>query len=164
MPDTPTSAAETASPVCYASEADDAYMGYATREELAAALAELLEAERAGAYVARASLRGAPPETAALLKAIWADETRWCAMLLAQLKRLSVPPSRTRGAFAAKAMAIADLRERLVFLNRGQNWVVRKLAELLPKVRDDALHAALREMSENHVHNIAAASRVADAG
>ncbi|HEY4545006.1 MAG TPA: DUF6306 domain-containing protein [Pedomonas sp.] len=159
MAQTPQTPASPSSPVCYASEADDAYMGFATRDELVAALNELLEAERAGAYVARASLNDAPPEMADLLKSIAADEARWCAMLTAQLERLSASPSAKRGAFAEKAMAIADPHARLLFLNRGQNWVVRKLAELMPKVRDDALHAALREMSESHVHNIDAAAR-----
>ncbi len=35
------------SPACLAHEADDAYMGYATKDEIAAFLNELLEAERA---------------------------------------------------------------------------------------------------------------------
>ena len=52
------------------------------------------------------------------------------------------------------AMAIADSHERLAFLNRGQAWVVRKLEELLPRVRDDILHAALSEMRASHVENI----------
>ncbi|MFO1158386.1 MAG: hypothetical protein U1E60_06080 [Reyranellaceae bacterium] len=37
-----------ASPVCYVDEADDAYMGYASKAEITAFLAELAEAERAG--------------------------------------------------------------------------------------------------------------------
>src|SRR3546814_9167162 len=41
-----------ASPVCYAVQAEDAYMGYADRDELLDALNELIEAERAGARVA----------------------------------------------------------------------------------------------------------------
>ena len=36
-------------------------------------------------------------------------------------------------------MAIEDLAERIAFLNRGQGWVVRKLRELIPKVRDASL-------------------------
>ena len=161
MSDKPIPGDKPSSPVCYASEADDAYMGYAPREELVAALTELLEAERAGAFVARVSLRDAPPEMAPLLKSVWRDEARWSAMLISQLQRLSARPSTRRGAFAEKAMAIADPRERLAFLNRGQSWVVRKLAELLPKVRDDTLHAALRDMSESHARNIDAAARLA---
>jgi len=51
-------------------------------------------------------------------------------------------------------MAIADADERLAFLNRGQAWVVRKLDDLLPRVRDDVLHAALSEMKASHSHNI----------
>jgi hypothetical protein len=39
---------EFASPVCSANEADDAYMGFATRAEIAAFLKELEAAERAG--------------------------------------------------------------------------------------------------------------------
>lgn len=36
------------SPVCYIDEADDTYMGFASRAEIAAFLAELAEAERSG--------------------------------------------------------------------------------------------------------------------
>ena len=51
-------------------------------------------------------------------------------------------------------MAISDVAERLAFLNRGQGWVVRKLERLLPRVRDDALHADLAAMLESHRDNI----------
>jgi hypothetical protein len=37
-----------ASPVCYIEEADDAYMGFASKAETAAFLAELAEAEQSG--------------------------------------------------------------------------------------------------------------------
>jgi nitronate monooxygenase len=46
------------------------------------------------------------------------------------------------------------MRERIAFLNRGQGWVVRKLREMLPKVRDDALHHDLQEMLQAHEANI----------
>jgi hypothetical protein len=39
---------ETASPACSAHEADDAYMGFASRAEIAAFLKELAAAEEAG--------------------------------------------------------------------------------------------------------------------
>ena len=85
--------AEPASPVCYAGEADDAYMGYADREELLAVLNELLEAERAGARVTLHSRKdAATPAMADLLKAIQADESRWCAMLHDQVERLGGVP------------------------------------------------------------------------
>src|SRR3546814_15173863 len=38
---------ELSPPICYGPQADDAYMGYAPRDEILAALKELLEAERA---------------------------------------------------------------------------------------------------------------------
>ena len=144
-----------ASPVCYAGQADDAYMGYAGREEIVAALTELLEAERAGARVALRSAREAvDARLVALMKSVQRDEARWCAMLSRQLKRVGATPSRRCGAFYGKAMAIADPVERLLFLNRGQAWVVRKLEALLPRVRDDILHQALRDMLVSHVDNI----------
>lgn len=71
-------------------------------------------------------------------------------------------PSRTVGAFHAKAMA--DPIERLAFLNRGQAWVVRKLEALTPKVRDDGLHADLRAMLDSHRVNIGLAASFLERG
>jgi hypothetical protein len=141
--------------------ADDAYMGYAGRDELAAFLNELLEAERAGARVALESARAAGTGAFAdLMSAVQKDEARWCAMLSEHLKALNVTPSTTTGAFYGKAMAIADMAARTSFLNRGQAWVVRKLREMLPKVRDDRLHRDLKAMLEAHDVNIAHAEQV----
>jgi hypothetical protein len=146
------------SPACLAHEADDSYMGFASRSEIAAFLNELLEAERAGTGVA---LRSAQAATGTpfvdLLHDIHHDEAKWCAMLLRQLRVLGEPASPKVGAFQEKALAIADLRERITFLNRGQGWVVRKLREMLPKVRDDSLHRDLQEMLQAHEANIARA-------
>jgi len=148
-----------ASPVCYGAEAGDAYMGYAGRDEILAALNELLEAERAGARVALHSRRHAPDAGfATLMTAIRNDEARWVKMLAAEIGRLGGTPSTRCGAFYGKAMAIADPYERIAFLNRGQAWVVRKLAALMPRIRDDALHAELRRMHRNHEANIATAA------
>lgn len=58
------------------------------------------------------------------------------------------------GAFYGKAMAIADLQSRLAFLNRGQGWVVRRLREMLPKIRDDELYRNLDAMLTSHQRNI----------
>ena len=150
------------SPACSMHEADDGYMGYATKDELVAFLNELLEAERAGARVTLETARGAnTPQIAELMLTIQKDEARWCAMLSRHLKALGSAPSTRTGAFYDKAMAIADLGERLIFLNRGQNWVVRKLREALPRVRDDGLHRDLAEMLQSHEANIALAEAVA---
>jgi hypothetical protein len=57
-------------------------------------------------------------------------------------------------------MAIADLRARLVFLIRGQDWVVIKLRETLPRVRDRDLRADLAEMLRSHESNVDLANRL----
>ncbi len=155
----PTKPPEPSSPACFAHEADDSYMGYATRDEIAVFLNELLEAERAGTGVALKSAAGAAGTPfVELLRDVHHDEARWCAMLLRQLKALGLPASTKVGAFEEKAMAIEGLPERIAFLNRGQGWVVRKLGEMMPKVRDDALHRDLAEMLHSHEANIARAS------
>jgi uncharacterized protein DUF6306 len=114
-------ASEPSSPACSMHEADDAYMGYAGKEELTAILTELLEAERPGVRVTHESAltaRGGP--LGELMRAIEKDEARWCAMLAGHLRMLGQPPSSKLGAFYNKAMAISDLAERIAFLNRDQ--------------------------------------------
>jgi hypothetical protein len=135
--------------------ASDAYMGYAGTDELITFLNELIEAERAGARVALESARaaGAGPLTE-LLRTVHRDEARWCAMLIRHVKALGERPSPETGAFYGNAMAVSDLRERISFLNRGQGWVVRKLREIVPRVRDSELHADLCEMLRSHEINI----------
>jgi hypothetical protein len=155
------SASDPSSPACFMHEADDAYMGYAGKEELIASLTELLEAERAGVRVTHESaLRARGGPLGELMRAIEKDEARWCVMLAGHLRALGQPPSSKLGAFYDKAMTITDLVERVAFLNRGQGWVLRKLRELLPRVRDDRLHGDLREMLRSHEANIALATEV----
>ena len=146
---------EPASPPCAAAGADDAYMGYASHDELLVALNELLEAERAGTKVAVKSRKAIDGERyAQLIHRIRDDEAHWCAMLSGEIRRLGGTPSPATGAFLAKAMAIADPYERLSFLVRGQSWVVRRLEALRPRARDDMLHKALGDMLDNHRQNI----------
>jgi len=124
-------------------------------EELAVFLNELLEAARAGARVTLESAGAAPTrELALLLQDIQRDEARWCAMLARQLQALGRPASRRTGDFHARAMAMEDFGMRLVFLNRGQGWVVRKLREMIPRVTDGALRVDLCHMLSSHVANI----------
>lgn len=157
--DAPQSPDESSSPVCYAREADDRYAGYASREELVAFLNELLEAERAGARITAYSATEAKDAgLRKLLRDIQKDETSWCAMLSKWLAHLGAEASAKTGAFYEKCIAIPGLKERVAFINRGQGWVAKKLKEMLPKVRDDALHADFSAMLKSHEENIARAN------
>lgn len=158
-------AVEVSSPACSMHAADDGYMGYAGKDELIGFLNELLEAEHAGARVTLESARDAAGGAIAeLMRSIQRDEARWCAMLAGHVKALGAAPSPKTGDFYGRAMAIADLGERLTFLNRGQGWVVRKLRELLPRVRSDQLHADLSQMLRSHEANIALANEASARG
>ncbi|MGO9357430.1 MAG: DUF6306 domain-containing protein [Xanthobacteraceae bacterium] len=145
---------EFASPACLAHEMDDGYMGYATRDELLLALNELLEAERAGARVTLRMTQEVPQALKTMMVSLQRDEARWCGVLTKSIQHLRGAPSAKTGAFYEKAMAISDVAERLALLNRGQGWVVYKLERLLPRVRDDTLHADLAAMLKSHQDNI----------
>jgi nitronate monooxygenase len=147
--------AESSSPACFAHEAGDAYMGYASREELVGFLNNLLEAERAGARVTlRILLETEDPRIKTLVAAIHRDEAKWCGSLMKAIRALNAEPSTQTGAFYDKAMAIGDPPERLAFLNRGQGWVARKLREMLSKIRDENIHKDLADMLAAHERNI----------
>lgn len=160
MPPASDESARPSSPVCAAAEGSDAYMNRVEPVELAAFLNQLLEAERAGTRVARESRAqcSAAPERE-LMADIHDDEARWCAMLMAAIPRLGGEPSLKVGDFHPRAMAIADLNERLLFLNRGQGWVAKRLREMIPRVADEALRAELIAMRDNHDANIARITR-----
>jgi hypothetical protein len=141
---------------------DGAAMGVVGKDDLVACLNELLEAERAGARVTLETARVAKhPAIAELMQHIQHDEARWCAMLLRRIRGLDGIASPRMGAFYGKAMAIDDLAARIAFLNRGQGWVVRKLREIIPKVRDAALLEDLNQMLSSHIANIALANSAA---
>lgn len=153
---------DTASPACSAHEMDDAYMGFAPRGELVAFLNTLLEAERAGARICQRTAHEARDagneKLATLMAAVRDDEAHWCAVLSRAIRALEGEPSSATGAFFDKAAAIADLQERIKFINRGQGWVVRELRKTLPRIRDDALHTQMKAMLDGHETNIAKAS------
>lgn len=150
-----------ASPVCYARESDDAYAGFASRDELIAFYNLLLEAERAGARItARMWVDAFNAAKRDLLRSIQHDESACCAMLRKWISHLGGEASDRTGDFYGKCLAISNPDERLAFVNRGQGWVVRKIREMLPKIRDDAMHTDLKAMLEVHEANIARAEMV----
>ncbi|MBO1111159.1 DUF6306 domain-containing protein [Bordetella petrii] len=133
----------------------DSALPAAQRDALLAELNALLEAERAGARVALETGRALDePRMAELVEHIRLDEVRWCGMLLRAIRALGATPSDLTGAFHGKAMAIADIEQRLVLLNRGQGWVVRKLQDLLQRPLPDFLRADLADMLAAHESNI----------
>ncbi|SDS40645.1 DUF6306 domain-containing protein [Pseudomonas oryzae] len=127
----------------------------ASLEEL---LQTLISAERAGVQVASASLRECTgPSLKPLLERILAGEGESCRRLLTCMKHLDVEPNRETGSFHDKAMAIADMQQRLAFIDRGQQWVIRKLREHLPQCSDPLVRDELEAVLRIHEENSAAA-------
>lgn len=147
--------ASPASPPCSLHEADPSYMGYLSNAEIVDALNELLEGERAGARgVNEIARETANPDVRATLSAVAKDEARYCAMLYGHIERFGGRPTRATGAFLEKLHAADGHSAKITLLNKGQAWVSRRLAEILPKVVDADLHRDLREMKDTHDANI----------
>ena len=150
-----------ASPACSAHEIAPDYFGAvppASPAEVIALLNVLLEAERAGAKVLASFLEDYPRDTPAWrqLAAVQRDEANNCAILIDLIRRLGGVPGAATGDFLGKALAVEGKGARLRFLNRGQAWVARKIAEALPGVTEDFVRSALVAMHESHLLNIEA--------
>lgn len=125
-----------------------------TAEGEATLLQDLLSAERAGARVAGESLQQcSDPAQRKLLEQIRQGEVDSCKLVLNCLQHLGIEPNRETGAFYGKAMAIESLDERLPFVDKGQQWVIRKLREYLPGCEDDLIRGELEKMLRIHEVN-----------
>ncbi len=149
------------SPACYAHEIAPDYFGESPAmpaEELVGLLNTLLEAERAGARVLVAFLHDYPGDSPAWrqLAAVQRDEAKNCAILIDLIQRMNGTPSAATGDFLGKALAVKGRAARLRFLNRGQQWVARKIGEALPRVEQKPVRDALHAMHESHLLNIEA--------
>jgi nitronate monooxygenase len=127
-----------------------------SRVEYGALLNVLLESERAGARLLREYLEELPPdsEARAWLRSIQNAEAHNCLVLLELLRDAEIQPSRATGDFYRKGLAIRGWPERLEFLNRGQVWVARRIAEALPRISTQIGKGALQAMCDSHWINI----------
>jgi len=129
-----------------------------TTGEVAALLDTLLEAERAGAAVLAAFTREIDlgPWAREEMRRMQRDEAHNCGVLIGLLAHLGHEGSRATGAFFGKALAVHGAVPRLEFLNRGQAWVERRIADALPRIADARVRRALDAMRISHSANIAA--------
>lgn len=124
------------------------------RDTLIEALNELLSAERAGAQVAAASLKEATKGLQrSVLQQVHRGEADSCRRLRDCVLLLGGKPSRERGAFYEKCMAIADLGERLALVDRGQKWVIRKVEALLVEITHPQIRQELQAVLDTHEVN-----------
>jgi hypothetical protein len=123
--------------------------------ELAQKLRTLIEAERAGVFVARALLEEVEdPDYRSLLVVILDGERDSCRLLGRMIMRLGENSGGVVGDFHEKVMALDDDAERLRLLIKGQDWVVRKVDELLDGDLESSFAEDLDEMKRVHVVNI----------
>ena len=80
-------------------------------------------------------------------------------MLSGRIEELGGQPTEVTGDFFEKVAAKEGLEARLSFLNRGQEWVVRKLEEIIPTLPSGGLRDDLAEMLRRHHVNIADCDR-----
>ena len=147
---------EVSSPPCQMHETAPEYAGYLARNEIVDLLNLLLEGERAGVRAA-ALLRkmDGTAATNALVRTVAGDEASCCALLERHISRLGGTPSRAVGQFFDKFAKVEGLEERLAFLNKGQEWVVRRLQQDLPRIDHESLRHDLEVMLAIHERNVA---------
>jgi len=135
-------------------------------QELMALLNTLLEAERAGARTLAAFLDDYPAQSPAWeeLRRVQRDEAVNCSHLIDAIRGLDGEPSGATGDFLGKALAVEGRAARLAFLNRGQGWVARRIAEALPRIGAGPLHDMLSAMHDSHLANIAACDALVTGG
>lgn len=143
------------SPACAMGAADDSYMGYMPALELIDELNALLAAARAGASVAmKCRYDVSTSDARAFFRSMARDESICRATLARHISRLGGIVTPDVDAFYQPAMAVSDFAKRLEILIRGQGWVVRRLAKMIPRVRDDQIHTDLKSILAMHEQNI----------
>ncbi|MFV3380370.1 DUF892 family protein [Pseudomonas sp. NY15354] len=111
----------------------------------------LMRAERAGArLMLDSACQTRDPALLQRLEQLHHGEAESCRRLRNCLERLDAKPGAGMGDFHAKAMAIADLHERLQFIARGQRWVARQLQARLPSITQPWLRQELEVVLRLH--------------
>ncbi len=124
--------------------------------QLTEKLAALLEAERAGVVTARRMLAEcSSKEERILLEEILEGERSSCRELGRMLLQIGSRGSGNVGDFADKVMALPGLAARMKLLIKGQEWVVRKIEELMDDNLPGGVAEELGEVHRVHVENIA---------
>lgn len=135
------------SPVCYAAEADPAYMGFADRGELLTLLGEALAMKRDRARVVlRSSIEAEDRDLARRLKALYEEDALSVGLLFEWIARLGGEAPRASRAAYKEALALSDPADRLALLDRQQRRAFDRLRPALPRIREEALRLDLEEI------------------
>ena len=118
-----------------------------------ALLNQLLEAEKAGVMTLD-FFKQEYPDVALPFNDIKEDETWSVAGLIASIKRENGNLSTTTGDFLDKIKAQDSLANQLELLNKGQEWVARKIDDLLVMDLHQETQEFLELMKEKHLENI----------
>jgi hypothetical protein len=134
-----------------------------TKEELAAFLNRMLEAERAGAKALVVFMDDHPRNGEAwkVLRQIQSDEAHNCALIGKLLEKSGTPYSHETGEFYDKAVAVKGRKERIDYLVRGLRWAVTRFEESLLKIQDADTQGVIQKMRDSHLRSISACESVA---
>jgi hypothetical protein len=138
------------SPVCWANEAPDEYMGYASRYEILEFLNAIYECRQSIARVLlRTSLEADGAVIAADVFELYREEVKWCGTLRNCIADLGGIPSHGKDRCYEDAMALRGLPERIAFVRAQQLELIPKIESIRPKVRADELYAHLDAMKRS---------------
>lgn len=123
--------------------------------DLVERLRQLLEAERAGVFTARALLAEAKDDgEIELLERVLDGERESCRILGRLILRSEKRTGNSVGDFYKKVLALDGPVQRLNLLVKGQEWVVRKVDEAMELSVDPPLTGELSHIRQVHIDNI----------
>lgn len=146
---------EVSSSPCMAGEFSGDYFGHCDDEELYARLDDLLGSVRAVARVCAFSLAQAGcGYRHDLLLSVHAEAIKGCEGALYCMAMLGKQSHREGEQYFRECMAIGDFIERMQFVMAGQQRVVGRISELLPRVGQASILKRLQTMSDQHRNTI----------
>jgi nitronate monooxygenase len=135
---------ELSSPACWARDADEVYMGYASHSEITALLSALISAKRAGArLLLHTALETQHPVLRIDLLDRYRREADWRHRLTDLIHVQGGETEPLIDGCYQRAMKHTDLSGRLQILRDTQEPLLNACRAILPKIRDNALHAAI---------------------
>ena len=132
------------SPVCYADEANDVYMGYLNQDEAIRLLGDLMLASRAIARAALTLIVDAGPEWSSFLATLHRVETRWSRQLRLAVTHMGAVPPPDVDDIYEHIMRLADPIDRFAATRDALQCVVAELDALVSRIRDETHREWLR--------------------
>lgn len=145
---------ECSSSPCWMHEVDPAYLGYWSREEMAAFLKSLLERETIGTMALADIGRIADPRVADLILKSELDQSSICILLQSEIARKGAAVAAPHRGTVDEHRVQSSLEQAIAYARFTQNELVRTIEEGVLNIFDAELNSHLMKMLRFHRQQI----------